>query len=110
MFKGSYSYSPGDIIKDLWKIEGQDVCIGMYIIYDKNEIVHCSVRGLGYISYKGYVMYSHDPYGREDRSGLKSVGETQEFVCWNDADALRPNWPSELVIVVQSGLSWEDED
>ena len=41
---------------------------------------------------------------------MKSVGETQEFVCWNDADALRPNWPSELVIVVQSGLSWEDED
>ena len=45
MFKGSYSYSPGDIIKDLWKIEGQDVCIGMYIIYD---------------------MYSYDPYGREE--------------------------------------------
>ena len=110
MFKESYSYSPGDIIKDIWKVEGQDVCIGMYIIYDKNEIVHCSARGLGYISYKGYVMYSYDPYEREDRSGLKSVGEVREFICWNDADTIRPDWPNDLVIVVESGLTREDEE
>jgi hypothetical protein len=109
MFK-HYMYNPGDIIKDIWKIEGKDICIGMYIIYDKNEIVHCSVRELGYISYKGYVMYSYDPYEREDRSGLKSVGEVREFVCWNDMDALNSDYPSDWVKVVESGLSWEDTD
>lgn len=103
-------YNPGDLIAQHWNVSGEQVLTALYLIYDKEDILHCSARDIGYTSYKCYVMYSHCPYGRDDRSGLNNVGETYEITHWNDWDIVSTEFPSDWAVVGESGLSWEDVD
>tara|TARA_R100000322_G_scaffold27595_1_gene17282 strand:+ start:210 stop:539 length:330 start_codon:yes stop_codon:yes gene_type:complete len=106
----NHMFNPGDIIGQNWNIDGEEVLTALYLIYDKEDTIHCYHEDIGYTSYKCYVLYTYDPYGREDRSGLKNVGETYEITQWNDMDVLDTNFPCDWIKVVQSGLSWEDVD
>ncbi len=108
--KRHYVYNPGDIVIESWEVKGNNIVVGMYLVYDKEYTQHCYDKDIGYTSYKCYVMFTHDPYGREDKSGLLNVGETYEITHWNDMDVLSPNFPGDWIKVVQSGLSWEDVD
>jgi len=106
----NHMFHPGDIIGQNWNIDGKDVLTALYLVYGKEDIMHCYHADIGYTSYKCYVMYSYCPYGREDRSGLSNVGETYEITHWSDWDIVNTEFDSEWIIVVQSGLSWEDGD
>ncbi len=110
MIKKHYLYNPGDLLIEYWDVKGRKVNIARYIVYDKNEVKHCTMKDVGYTSYKCYVMYTHDPWNREDRSGLNMVGETYEITCWNDMDCVSPNYPIDGIDVVRSGLLWDDRE
>ncbi len=109
MFK-KYLYNPGDLIAQHWNINGEEVLTALYLIYDKVDTKYSIDEDVGYTSYKGYVVYTYCPYGREDRSGLNNVGETYEITHWNDWEIVNTEYPSEWTVVVESGLSWEDID
>ena len=106
----NHLFNPGDLIAQHWNVNGEEVLTALYLIYDKTDVMHMPMEDIGYTSYKGYVIYTYCPYGREDRSGLNNVGETYEITHWNDWDILNTEYPSEWTIVVESGLSWEDID
>ena len=109
MFK-DYIYGPGDILIEYWKVKGINVNIARYLIYDKEDVIHSFDNEIGYTTYKAYVLYTYDPYNREDRSGLLSVGQTYELNHWNDMDEVIQYIPNDGVEVVKSGLLWEDMD
>lgn len=106
----NHAYRPGDLLIEYWDIDGTKVNIARYIIYDKEDVMHCTMKDVGYTSYKAYVIYTHDPYNREDRSGLPDLGQTYEITHWNDMDVITPCYPWDWIDVVKSGLSWEDVD
>ena len=108
--KKDYIYSPGDLLIEYWDIKGTKVNIARYIIYDKEDVIHSLDSEIGYTSYKAYVLYTYDPYGREDRSGLLSVGQTYELNHWNDMDEVIQYTPNDGIEVVKSGLLWGDGD
>ena len=103
-------YNPGDIVYEYWEVDGIKINIARYLIYDKEDVLNCYMKDVGYTSYTSYVMYTYDPYERDDRSGLSLPGDRYEIICWNDMDVLQPNYPVDMVNVVKSGLSWEEED
>ena len=107
-FKYKSAYNPGDIVIERWEVKGKQVISGMYLVYDRKISIHSQYDDIASITYKAYVMYTYDPYGRTDRSGLLNVGDTYEFIHWNDMDIIDPNHPAFGREVVQSGLSWED--
>ena len=107
-FKHKSAYNPGDIVIERWEVKGEQVVTGKYLIYDRKISIHSQYDDIASITYKAYVMYTYDPYGRTDRSGLSNVGDTYEFIHWNDMDIIDPNHPAFGREVVQSGLSWED--
>ena len=109
MFK-DYIYSPGDLLIEYWEVKGTKVNIARYIIYDKEDTIHSFDDEIGYTSYKAYVLYTYDPYKREDRSGLLSVGQTYELNHWNDMDEVVQYTPNDGIEVVKSGLSWDDRE
>jgi len=102
-------YNPGDLVAQHWNVNGEEILTALYLIYDKVDTKH-SIEDVGYTSYRGYVVFTHCPYGREDRSGLNSVGETYEITHWNDWEIVNTEYPSEWTVVGESGLSWEDAD
>tara|TARA_R100001015_G_C4541223_1_gene105203 strand:- start:186 stop:515 length:330 start_codon:yes stop_codon:yes gene_type:complete len=103
-------YQPGDLLIEYWLCKGELINVARYLVIDKEEVIHCSIRDVGYTSYKCYIMYTHDPWKREDNSGLLDVGLIYEIVHWNDMDAIMSWAPTDRLDVVQSGLSWEDVD
>ena len=107
MFK-DYIYSPGDLLIEYWLYNGEEVNVSRYIVIDKEEIMHCEIRDVGYTSYKCYVLYTHDPWGREDRNGLLDVGEIHEIVHWHDMDVMSYWYPTDRLDVVKSGLLWDE--
>ena len=101
-------YQPGDLLIEYREYEGKQINVARYLVISKEEITHCDIQDIGYTSYYCYVMYTHDPWKREDRNGVLDFGKTNEIVHWNDmADITLP--PSDRVEVVESGLSWDDE-
>jgi len=103
-------YNPGDLLIGYWYYKGREVNVSRYIVIDKKEVPHCEIRDVGYTSYKCYVMYTYDPWGREDRNGLKEAGEIYEVMQWHDMDAMGLWLDSDRLEVVRSGLTWEDMD
>ena len=108
MIKKHYLYNPGDLLIEYWICDGEEINVSRYLVIDKKEVIHCSMRDVGYTSYYCYVMYTYDPWNREDRSGLLSVGEIYEIICWNDMDAISYWYPTDRLDVVESGLLWDD--
>jgi hypothetical protein len=103
-------YNPGDLLVEYWLYKGEEVNVSRYIVIDKEEVTHCEMRDVGYTSYKCYVLYTFDPWEREDRNGLLDVGDIYEIVHWHDMDAISYFPPTDRLDVVESGLSWEDMD
>tara|TARA_R100000700_G_C3063365_1_gene77061 strand:- start:209 stop:535 length:327 start_codon:yes stop_codon:yes gene_type:complete len=104
-----YIYQPGDLLIEYWDYDGKQINVARYLVISKEEITHCDIQDIGYTSYYCYVMYTYDPWKREDRNGLLDVGKTYEIIHWNDMDDTIPPYTDRLD-VVQSGLSWEDMD
>ena len=102
-------YQPGDLLIEYREYEGRQINVARYLVFKKEEITHCDIQDIGYTSYYCYVMYTHDPWEREDRSGLLDVGKTYEIIHWSDMDDITLP-PTDRVDVVESGLSWEDMD
>ena len=107
-FRDKSIYNPGDIVIERWEVKGEQVLTGKYLIYARKIEAHSHFDDIASITYKAYVMYTHDPYGREDKSGLMNVGDTHEFIHWNDMDIIDPDHPCFGRVVVQSGLTWDD--
>ena len=103
-----YLYSPGDLLIEYWLCDGKEINVSRYLVIDKKEVIHCEMRDVGYTSYMCYVMYTYDPWKREDRSGLLDVGDIYEIICWNDMDAISYWYPTDRLDVVRSGLLWDD--
>ncbi len=101
-------YSPGDLLIEYWLCKGKEINVSRCIVIDKKEVTHCEMRDVGYTTYYCYVMYTHDPWKREDRNGLLSVGEIQEIIHWNDMDVITYWAPTDRLDVVESGLLWDD--
>ena len=105
-----YLYNPGDLLIEYWEVEGNKINVARYLVYDKQDIKHEYLPDVFYTCYSCYVMYTGDPYQLGDKSGLDSVGDTHEIVCWNDMEQLDYNYPTDGIEVVKSGLTWEDVD
>ena len=108
--KINHRFKPGDLIGHKWEVNGETLLTGLYLIYDKKDITFDRLQDITYTSYKGWVVYTYDPFGRDDRSGLLNVGDTYEITHWNDMEVMNPEYPNDWVIVVESGLSWGDRD
>ena len=101
-------FNPGDLLVEYWFYDGEEINVSRYLVINKKEVIHCEVREVGYTSYQCYVMYTHDPWGREDRNGLLDVGEIYEIIHWNDMEPITAWIPTDRLDVVESGLLWDD--
>jgi hypothetical protein len=106
----NHLYNPGDILLEYWRYKGKEINVARYMVIKKREVEHCSMKDVGYTSYDCYVMYTYDQWEREDRNGLRDVGELYEITHWNDMDAYQLWAYTDRVEVVRSGLTWEDMD
>ena len=102
-----YLYNPGDLLIEYWLCNGEEINVARYLVISKEDVIHCEIQDVGYTSYYCYVMYTHDPWKREDRSGLLSVGKTYEIIHWSDMDDITLP-PTDRIDVVESGLLWDD--
>ena len=39
----NHVYRPGDLLIEYWDIDGTKVNIARYIIYDKEDVMHCTM-------------------------------------------------------------------
>ena len=101
-------YNPGDLLIEYWLCNEKEINVSRYLVIDKKEVTHCEIRDVGYTSYMCYVMYTHDPWEREDRSGLLDVGDIHEIIHWHDMDIISYWAPTDRLDVVESGLSWDE--
>jgi len=101
-------YGPGDLLIEYWLCKGKEINVSRYLVIAKKEVTHCEIGDVGYTSYTCYVMYTHDPWEREDRSGLLDVGDIHEIMHWNDMDVIAYCAPTDRLDVVESGLLWDD--
>jgi len=114
-------FQPGDIVAHMWepkKDSAEQIPMGKYIICDKEEVITCKETGKGYTRYKSLVIYSATN-GTERRKQMSfpwtvsypwcEVGELYHVIHHYDCAYIGGSVNS-WVKVVESGLSWGDED